>query len=392
VARVLYVSYDGMLEPLGQSQVIAYIEQLSDEYQFSLISFEKADDWRDASRRAALEQRLAAAGIEWHPLRYHKRPTLLATAYDIAHGMAAARRLDSRRRFDLIHARSHVSALIGSAVGSARQLFDLRGLWAEERIDGGLWPEGGRLFRAVKRAERRLLRRADAIVTLTEASVPIVTEWRDRAGGTGPVTVITTCADLDRFRPSAGLAERPFTLGYVGSLGTWYMVDEMLRLFAAVRSLRGDARLLIVNRHEHALVRERIAALGIDADAVDLRKAGPAEVPSEIHHMDAAMALIRPVFSKIASAPTKLGEYLGCGIPCVVNDRVGDMADIVTEDQVGIIVRGFSDEELADAAAAILALAGEPGIGQRCREAAERRFALSHGVAAYREVYREMLA
>ena len=44
---VLYISYDGIMEPLGQSQVVRYMERLSPEYSIHLISFEKRDDLLD---------------------------------------------------------------------------------------------------------------------------------------------------------------------------------------------------------------------------------------------------------------------------------------------------------------------------------------------------------
>ena len=44
---ILYVSYDGMLEPLGQSQVLAYLERLADGYEVNLLSFEKPSDTLD---------------------------------------------------------------------------------------------------------------------------------------------------------------------------------------------------------------------------------------------------------------------------------------------------------------------------------------------------------
>jgi hypothetical protein len=40
--RVLYISYNGMLDPLGQSQVIPYLKELSRAgVQFTLLSFER---------------------------------------------------------------------------------------------------------------------------------------------------------------------------------------------------------------------------------------------------------------------------------------------------------------------------------------------------------------
>ena len=40
--RVLYLSYNGMLDPLGQSQVLPYLKELSKlGVRFTLLSFER---------------------------------------------------------------------------------------------------------------------------------------------------------------------------------------------------------------------------------------------------------------------------------------------------------------------------------------------------------------
>jgi hypothetical protein len=49
---VLYISYDGMLEPLGKSQVLAYLKHLVADRPIHLISFEKAGDWANVAERA----------------------------------------------------------------------------------------------------------------------------------------------------------------------------------------------------------------------------------------------------------------------------------------------------------------------------------------------------
>ena len=95
---ILYLSYDGMMEPLGQSQVLSYLERLAGEHRIHLVSFEKADDWNDHARRDEVRARIENSGISWHPLRYHKRPTAPATAFDIAIGTATAVGLARRHR------------------------------------------------------------------------------------------------------------------------------------------------------------------------------------------------------------------------------------------------------------------------------------------------------
>src|SRR5215212_2571579 len=67
--RVLFISYNGMLDPLGQSQVIPYLRELAKRgVRFTLLSFErdKAFTAEGARKCEVLRQELSAQAIEWH--------------------------------------------------------------------------------------------------------------------------------------------------------------------------------------------------------------------------------------------------------------------------------------------------------------------------------------
>jgi glycosyltransferase involved in cell wall biosynthesis len=390
-AGILYISYDGMLEPLGQSQVLAYLEQLTAGHRIHLISFEKPEDMNPAARKA-MKDRIRAAGIDWHPLRYHRRPSALATAWDIAVGSCIAAFLVLRHRLRLVHARSYVAALMALPLKQLlgrKFLFDMRGFWADERVDGGIWPRGSRLYRLAKSLERRFLLAADEVVTLTHASAAEIRRFDYLKVRQPPITVIPTCADLDRFsrRPTA---PHPFTFGFVGAT-TWALFDSVLACFREIADIIPGARLLIVNRGEHDFIHARLAALDIAEGQFDLVAADHRDMPALISRMDAAAAIRRAAYSQIACSPTKLGEYLGCGIPCLVNPGVGDVVDIVEADRTGIVLRAADDGSIREAAAGLVALAREDGIAERCVAAAHRRFALTDGVNAYRGIYGRLL-
>lgn len=390
---VLYLSYDGMLEPLGQSQVLAYLEKLAPRRRIHLISYEKRQDWSDLSKRNSVAERIEAAGIRWRPLRYHKSPSSLATAFDVMVGTGLAISLARRHRLTIVHARSYVAALIALAVKRAagsRFLFDMRGFWADERVDGDLWPADSRLYRVTKGLERGFLSAADHVVTLTRTSAAELPRLSGDEDRFIPVTVIPTCADLSRFTIQGRPQRSPFVLGYVGSVGTWYLLDEMLRTFRFLLEIRPDARLLIVNRREQALIRSRLTTAGIAEEKVEIVAADHSQVPPLIARMSAAMALIRPVYSKMASAPTKLAEYLGCGVPCFGNSGVGDMEEILEHRRVGVAVRNFSDEELRTAVRRLVHLTGQEDLQQRCRNVALELFSLQNGVAAYERLYDDL--
>ncbi|MEI8033253.1 MAG: glycosyltransferase [Chlorobiaceae bacterium] len=392
---VLYISYDGMLEPLGQSQVLAYLKRLAENRRIFLLSFEKQEDWADETARHRTAASIAAAGIVWHPLRYHKKPSALATLWDIFCGFTVGLWLVLRYRLRIVHARSYVSSVIALLLKrftGVKYIFDMRGFWADERVDGGLWPKGGRLYRTAKWFERNFLLNADVVVSLTLAAVDEMRTFPYLQGKMPEFEVITTCADLELFRPAPSNTlspdpARPFTLGYVGSVGVWYLFDETLRCFQLLRELVPDARLYILNRGGHGYIRDRMKAMNIDSGVVQIEATDQSGVARAMQEMDAGIFFYNPTYSKIATAPTKLGEFLGCGVPCLSNRGVGDMASILENEKVGVAVSRFDDEVLVQAVHDLLELTKTEGIKARCRNAAMRCFSLDEGVRSYTSVY-----
>jgi len=390
--KILYLSYDGMLEPLGQSQVLAYLKLLSSNSGFYLISFEKTEDWVGVENRERIVRDLSDCGIVWYPLRYHKWPSALATSYDILCGACLGLWLVLRHRIFIVHARSYVAsvmAIIIKRLTGVKYLFDMRGFWADEKLDGG-WASQGFMYRVAKGFERRFLLGADHVVSLTHAAVPIIRAFpylKDRAP---PITVIPTCADLVRFKPMPRNPRRGLVIGYLGTAGNWYLFEETASCFAALIEMRPDTKFLIVNRGEHAYINERLTVAGVPRQAVELTAATPAEIPSLIARMDASIFFIKPVFSKQGSAATKLAELLGCGVPCLSNAGVGDMAEVLENENVGVALRSFDRAAMVTGLNQLLTLVADPTTKGRCVAAAQMHFSLDEGVKRYREIYEQL--
>lgn len=393
--NILYVSYDGMLEPLGQSQVLAYLEKLAADYGIHLLSFEKPADFGDRRKVDAVRSRINAAGIHWTTLTYHKTPSVLATACDMSIGVIITVFLAIRYRIRIIHVRSYVPALMSLParhLTNAKLIFDIRGFWVDERVDGGLWRANGWLYHMAKRVERILFKSADHIVTLTHSSAKVIKTFPYLARRVPPISVIPTCADLDRFSGGSRKSSDNFVLGYLGSVGAWYLFEETLRAFKILREVQPNARLLIVSRSDHDLIRHTLRETGVELSLVDIRVADHVEVAPLVRCMSAGTALVRPAYSKIASAPTKIAEYLGCGVPCLANAKVGDIAEILEEATVGVVLTDFSDQSLVDGIRRLVRLVQDPETPRRCRETATRLFSLQTGVAQYRQIYQNLAA
>lgn len=387
--RIVYVSYDGVQDPLGQSQVLPYLEGLADRgHQFELISFEKPP------HRLPLRERLHPH-IRWTGLRYHKSPTIPATALDMTQGGLATALVGLLARADLVHARSYVAAALSLPFVSAFRrplLFDMRGLWADERVEDGSWGPQSRVFAGAKKTEALLLRKAAGISVLTNSMAAYLREeYPERSRIHAPIHVIPTCADLERFHPQvrpdpeiARETEGAHTLVYLGALGGRYRQEEMARFYLAWRRAAGPSRFLVVSRQSPEVFRSVLSEAGAEEEI--LHRPMPRErVPAAIRCGQAGLFMYNGELAIRGVAPTKLGELLACGLP-VSGNSVGDVP-VLLDGRVGERVDDFSAEGLESAAARLFALSKAPDIATTCRAEAERWFSLERGLAAYDDLY-----
>ncbi|HYH84018.1 MAG TPA: glycosyltransferase family 4 protein [Pyrinomonadaceae bacterium] len=405
--RSLYICYFGVREPLVQTQVLPYLRELRrGGVEASLLTFEPGlrDGWGEGEQRRVREE-LAAEGIRWLRLPYHKRPTLPATVYDIAAGGRLAARLVREHGIEILHARNHVAAamgLIAKRMGGGRLIFDIRGFMPEEYVDAGVWRAGGLLYRLTKAAERRLLKAADGFVVLTERAREILFAGRDTDDAGRPVEVIPCCVDVSRFRmfesvsrddvrAELGLEGRR-VLVYVGALGGWYLTDEMADLLAAAHGQDASSFSLILTQNPPEEIASRLRARGVADSDFLISKVSPGEVPRYLKAADLAISFIKPCYSKLSSSPTKLAEYLAAGLPVICNAGIGDVDSVVEGDRVGVVVRELSRESYREALRAADALRGEGDMAARCRASAERRFDLEKiGGERYRRLYERVM-
>jgi glycosyltransferase involved in cell wall biosynthesis len=405
-ARVLYITYDGLTDPLGRSQVLPYLTGLAElGHEITILSCEKPERMdRDGER---IRKLCADGGLNWNPLKYHKKPPILSSALDAAALQRAAISLHRARPFDIVHCRSYIPARAGLALKrrfGVSFLFDMRGFWPDEKVEGNNWNLANPLYAAVyryfKRLESRLLRGADSIVSLTAAGKAQLLTRPELPGAGERITVIPCCVDFDHFplataearqtaRERLGIAANVSVLLYLGSLGSWYMLDEMLDFFRVYASRHPDARLLFVTPDDPRAIREAAAARDVDPDQLTILAASREEVPGLMAAADLGLFFIKPVFSKTASSPTKMGEMLAVGLPIVANRGVGDVERMIDDMQCGVAIGEFTPQSYGRAIARTEELKGYP---EERRDRALPWFDVKLGIERYDQVYRQLLA
>jgi len=404
--NILYISYDGMTDPLGQSQVIPYLQGLSKlGYSFTLISFEKAE--RYEKNKDAIGALLQQSNIDWQPLPYTKKPPVLSTLWDLWKLKQKAVSLHHQKHFKIVHCRSYISSIAGLQMQKQfgiKFIFDMRGFYADERVDGDIWNLSNPVYKQVyhffKKKEQQFLSMADYTVSLTEKGIDIIHSWKHIKNQPIPIQVIPCCADLDLFseksidinllqqlRQQFTLTDNEFVLSYLGSVGTWYMLDEMLDFFKVLLRFKPDARFLFITGEPASDILKKAKAKDIPESCFIITPAPHKQVPTYLALSACSIFFIKPVFSKSASSPTKQGEIMGMGLPHICNAGVGDVDDIIDE-KAGVLIKTLSTAEYERAIQKLFSTSFDKNY---IRLRSEEIYSLSAGVEKYREIYLKVL-
>ncbi|MCX8478564.1 MAG: glycosyltransferase [Chitinophagales bacterium] len=405
--EVAFLSYDGMTDPLGQSQVLPYLKGLSAAgYSITLFSFEKAERYETV--RATIESICREANIDWRPMHYTKQPPVLSTVYDLLRLNRAVKRAHKEKNFALLHCRSYLTALIGKGMKKkqgTKFLFDMRGFWADERVEGGIWNIKNPLFNYIyqffKKQERKFFTEADHTISLTYAGKTLLSKW-EWEKAPAPVEVIPCCVDTDLFnrknlkeeeinaiRKRIQPNEAPLLI-YVGAIGTWYMSKEMLDFFQVFLNKFPLAKLLFVTQENPAIIHQAAIASGVEESRISIYSAQRKEVPYYIAAADSSIFFIRPSFSKNASSPTKQGEIMAMGKSIICNSGVGDTADVVNKWHAGWVCDTFTTEKYQHIVNAY-EWPLQADNSTEIREGAIEFYGLTEGIKRYTKVYQEIL-
>lgn len=393
MARVLYLSYNDALGHLGQSQIIPYLKELSKKNNdITLISYERNEI--DVKDREFLKQ----MNIDWIPLKYHKKPAIISSIYDLLFGILVCIKVIITKKIEIIHARSYLPAFMGYVVGlmfGTKLIFDMRGFFADEYVDNGTWRSESRVYRIVKKLERVMINKSEAIVVLTSEAKKILVEhfWVNDQ----KIYVIPCCVkynNLDfveketvkKIKAKHNLINKTILI-YSGSLGGCYMAEEMTDFYIVAKRYFDNLFFLILTNSNHDIVKRKMNEKGMKSDDYLVLTVKPEQVPEYLACGDFAISFITPSFAKKASSPIKLGEYLAAKLPVVTNSGVGDVDTIVSSD-IGVLIKSFSKTEYETASEKIeIIINSKNKLDEKFENYVDMFFGLKKGVKEYLKIY-----
>lgn len=404
--KVLYLTYDGLTDNLGQSQVLPYLIGLSQKgANITVVSFEKPDSPIPSQQ---IQKICDDANIDWHPLAYHKNPPVLSTVLDIQILKKTISQLQAEKQFDIVHCRSYITSMAGEWLKKkegVKFIFDMRAFYADERLDGRIWniknPLYNWIYHFFKKKEKDFLRSADFTITLTNNAKKIINNWSGFE--TSKIQVIPCCMDEELFNASSlvefdkqqfarenGIEANGLVMTYIGSIGTWYMLDEMLLFYKELLAQYPQATFLFVSREPKSLIVDKAKTLNVPTDQIIVTPSAREDIPKYLAISDFSIFFILPVFSKQGSSPTKQGEIMAMGKPIICNSGVGDTDYVIEKYNCGSLIAELNKEDFKKTIKEIpQLLALDP---EKIREGAIDFYSLKQGVDNYWSVYTKVIS
>jgi glycosyltransferase involved in cell wall biosynthesis len=277
----------------------------------------------------------------------------------------------------------------------------MRGFWVDERVEGGIWnlknPVFSIIYRFFKQKEKAFLCESDAIVSLTHNGKEELLSWSLNKVDANKINVIPCCVDLEKFNPNiinqietealkkALKLQGQFIVGYVGSIGTWYLLDEMLRFYKSIEQ-ENNPVFLFLTKDPASNIYAQAEKLNIPIEQIRVLQVKHKEVPLYLTLFDCSVFFIRSSFSKKASSPTKQGELMAMGIPIICNDGVGDSATIIRDYQAGQVMKSKNNHEVIVDPLSLTMFDKTATI-----QGAHSYFDLASGVEHYWDIYQKLV-
>ena len=364
-------------------------------WEYTILSLEPESADPDSVDR--IRRRTESAGIRWRHRPY--RPGRVGAVRNSL-SMAALVR-EAATCTDLFHCRSYFGAFFPAALDTIHRtpyVFDTRGYWVDEKIEGGRWFQHSATRGIARLVERGLYRGADGVVSLTELAAADVRAGRFGASRKTVRSIcIPTCVDYKKFRiqrdnpPHEFLRLGPI-IGYVGSLNPAYEGHKSLELVAMILDRVPGAKFLALTSQLGAMI-SLADKVGIATERRLVTTVPHEQIPRWLPWLDFGLIFrVTENLANRASMPTKLAEFLATGVAPIGYGGNSDFTAWLERPGSGLVLTDLSSGSLARAAE--WAAHGRPDaeVLARARSAAEAHFSLDSGARRYDGLFREILS
>jgi hypothetical protein len=240
-----------------------------------------------------------------------------------------------------------------------------------------LWKRNSIKYRLLKHLETRAGLDADYVLTGTNYMVKELTDQ----GASGKIFRSPTGVDEEEFyfrMDGRKTVERRFGLSssdpiilYMGKFGDLYYSWQIPFFFRIIKKNIPNVRFIVITPTSYSCVSSYFEKGGLDiGDVICLFKPPQEDIKLYISAANLGISAIPPTPSQRFRSPTKVGEYLLCGLPYLTCKGVSEDDIVALKEGVGVVVNDFSEESITKSIPSIkeyLSMDREE-IARKCRQ------------------------
>ena len=393
--NTLYVSYDGLSDPLGQSQIVPYLEYISKlKHNMYLITFEKKNSFINYEKKIQIF--IKENKINWSKIFFPKKNNRLRRFFDLVKLFFLSFYVIKINKVEIIHIRGFLPAipiLILSYFLNIKFIYDSRGLWVDERIDNGSLNNkkfiDKLIYKVLKKIENKIFLRSNAIIVLTRKAKRIL---KKNNLLTEPI-IIPCCADykhfnavnnqlvINNFKKKFKIPFNKKIILYSGSTRGVYLFRDMLKFFNCFNKYN-DKFIFLVVTNDYDYSNKIIKSF--KNPNVYLMQGLRHEMPLFYSISDFMLCFIKPSYARQCSSPTKIAEAFASNLPIISNKGVGDIDLIVRKFNLGFLVDLDNKNATKSAAKNLINIMSE---FSNIRDKSKKYFDLEVAISKYKQVY-----
>jgi len=386
--EILYITYDGILEPLGQSQVLKYIINSSFTYKIILLSFEKKSYLKNINY---VNNLIKKSNVKWIYYTKSENFWFLSKILDLFKIFLFGYNNLKYSKIKIFHCRSYLTTYAISFLKfffDFTLIFDMRGFWVDERYEWGIWKKNYFFYKILKKIEKRLFEKSDTIIVLAnDARNELIKNFNISSK---KIYTIPTCADEKQFNISnMRYWKNKLNICHLGSIATRYDLDKTLKFYKKINNIV-NSKLLFINKDEHNFIQDKCIEHKIDTSKFEIKSTEHYEVQKIIQKFDFIIFFPKDGFYKKGFFPTKIAESLLSGVPIITSDVNLEINDKIISNKLGILVKEIDKINIIK----FLKLKDqfrENLYKKKIRNYAKKYLSITYGVKIYDEIYKMFL-
>ncbi len=388
-----YISYDGLLDPLGNSQILPYLEGLSESgFKLIVLSFEKTD--RKKILIEKLNNRLKSKDIKWIYLPFKKQ--FFGYFRRILKSYYLLKKTSRNKKIILFHTRGILTALVYLISRlKCPLIYDIRA-FSGEYIDCKRLSSNSIFAYVLMIFEKIIINISSGIVVLDESGLLFLKQNFKRLKA--EVKVIPTCTDIKKFpildKVSDGRIVNDYRFVFLGGARFPYRPDLAIIFIKRLLENNINCKIDFINERDQDYIKKLCKDFNLSSKNYNIFSLPQKEVSTHLIKYQSGLIFNTSGRWRKMSCPTKLAEYLAAGLHIISLSGIEainrlskkqpnsfevleeiNFKENLTEKKIGEIIKNISD----------------PCVSTNARKLANNYFDISIANRQYSELYKKLL-